>query len=58
MQLMGEFPANKSKEKQINPSEKTCIALDSLGRIGAFQGVTTNPNKKISRPCRGLHQVV
>jgi hypothetical protein len=46
MQLMREFPANKSKQNQINPSKKACISLDSLGRIGAFQGVTANPNKK------------
>jgi hypothetical protein len=50
MQLMREFTANKSKQNQMNPSKKACISLDSLGGIGAFQGVTTNPNKKISRP--------
>jgi hypothetical protein len=32
--------------------------LDSLGGIGAFQGVTANPNKKISRPCLRLRLVV
>jgi hypothetical protein len=58
MQPERELDANKSKENQINPSKKACISLDSLGRIGAFQGVTTNPNKKIPRPRRGLRQVV
>jgi hypothetical protein len=58
MQLTREFPANKSKQNQIHPSKKACISLDSLGRIGAFQGATANPNKKISRPCLRLRLVV
>jgi hypothetical protein len=35
---------------QINPNKSKEIAwiyLDSFGRIGAFQWVTANPNKKI-----------
>src|SRR4029077_18302335 len=38
---------NKAKQNQINPSKKAWISLDSFGRIGTFQWVTTNPNKKI-----------
>jgi hypothetical protein len=38
------------KEKQEKPRKNPCISLDSLGRIGAFQRVTANPNKKILRP--------
>jgi hypothetical protein len=29
------------------PKKKAWISLDSFGRIGAFQWVTANPNKKI-----------
>src|SRR5271154_3383916 len=39
----------KPKEIQMNPrktKENPCISLDYLGRIGAFQWVTANPNKK------------
>jgi hypothetical protein len=42
----GESPANKSKENQIKPRKKAWISLDSFGRIGAFQWVAANPNKK------------
>jgi hypothetical protein len=35
-----------SKPNQTNPNKKACISLDSFGRIGAFQWVTANPNKK------------
>jgi hypothetical protein len=38
---------NKRKVNQGNPSKKACISLDSLGRIGGYQWVTANPNKKI-----------
>jgi hypothetical protein len=38
---------NKSKRNQGNPNKKAWISLDSFGRIGAFQWVTANPNKKI-----------
>jgi hypothetical protein len=31
----------------VNPRKKACISLDSFGRIGTFQWVTANPNKKI-----------
>jgi hypothetical protein len=37
---------NKSKENQANPNKKAWISLDSFGRIGTFQWVTANPNKK------------
>jgi hypothetical protein len=37
----------KTKGIQGNPRKKAWISLDSFGRIGAFQRVTTNPNKKI-----------
>jgi hypothetical protein len=40
-------PPNKSKKMQENPREKAWISLDSFGRIWTYQGVTTNPNKKI-----------
>jgi hypothetical protein len=43
----GELSANKTKESQTNPSKKAWISLDSFGQYGAFQRVTTNPNKKI-----------
>jgi hypothetical protein len=36
----------ESKENQTNPRKKAWISLDSFGRIGAFQWVTANPNKK------------
>jgi hypothetical protein len=32
---------------QVNPRKNAWISLDSFGRIGTFQGVTANPNKKI-----------
>jgi hypothetical protein len=38
---------NKRKQMQIKPRKKAWISLDSFGRIGTFQWVTTNPNKKI-----------
>jgi hypothetical protein len=38
---------NKSKENQGKPRKKAWISLDSFGRIGTFQRVTANPNKKI-----------
>src|ERR1700733_6633437 len=38
---------NKRKQMQIKPRKKPWISLDSFGRIGTFQWVTTNPNKKI-----------
>ena len=43
-------PPNKSKEIQRNPRKKAWISLDSFGRIGTYQWVTTNPNKKIFSP--------
>jgi hypothetical protein len=43
-------PPNKSKEIQRNPRKKAWISLDSFGRIGTYQGVTANPNKKIFSP--------
>jgi hypothetical protein len=43
-------PPNKSKEIQRNPRKKAWISLDSFGRIGPYQWVTTNPNKKIFSP--------
>jgi hypothetical protein len=33
---------------QINPRKKAWISLDSFGRIGSFQWVTANPDKKSS----------
>jgi hypothetical protein len=41
-----EFPQNKSKKNQANPSKIAWISLDSFGRIGTFQLLTANPNKK------------
>jgi hypothetical protein len=38
---------NKSKGIQGKPRKKAWISLDSFGRIGTFQRVTANPNKKI-----------
>jgi hypothetical protein len=38
---------NKRKQIQIKPRKKAWISLDSFGRIGPFQWVTANPNKKI-----------
>jgi hypothetical protein len=38
---------NKRKQIQIKPRKKAWISLDSFGRIGTFQWVTVNPNKKI-----------
>jgi hypothetical protein len=38
---------NKRKQIQIKPRKKAWISLDSFGRIGTFQWVTANPNKKI-----------
>jgi hypothetical protein len=38
---------NSSKQNQIKPSKKAWISLDSFGRIGTYQWVTANPNKKI-----------
>ena len=40
-------PPNKFKENQGKPREKAWISLESFGRIGTFQRVTANPNKKI-----------
>jgi hypothetical protein len=47
MQPLRELLAKKSKKNQMNPGNKACIPLESLGRIAAFQGVMANPNKKI-----------
>jgi hypothetical protein len=44
------FPSNKTKEIQGKPRKKAWISLDSLGRIGAFQVVTANPNEKVPFP--------
>jgi hypothetical protein len=38
---------NKSKEIQTIPRKKAWISLDSFGRFGTFQWLTTNPSKKI-----------
>ena len=38
----------KPKEIQGKPRKKAWISLESLGRIGTFQWVTANPNKKFS----------
>jgi hypothetical protein len=38
---------SSSKKIQGKPRKKACISLFSLGRIGTFQWVTANPNKKI-----------
>ncbi len=38
--------ASKTKLIQGNPRKKAWISLDSFGRIGTFQWVTANPNKK------------
>jgi hypothetical protein len=46
MQPLRELLAKKSKKNQMNPGNKACIPLESLGRIAAFQGVMANPNKK------------
>jgi hypothetical protein len=43
MQLEGEL---FSKQIQIKPSKSPWICLVLFVRIGAFQGVTANPNKK------------
>src|SRR5271168_3361494 len=51
--LLGGRPSsmpNSSKQNQIKPSKKAWISLDSFGRIGTFQWVTANPNKKIFSP--------
>ena len=45
---------NESKQNQINPRKKAWFSLDSLGRFGAFQWVTANPNKKIPAIVLGL----
>jgi hypothetical protein len=37
----------KPKGIQGKPRKKAWISLESLGRIGTFQWVTANPNKKI-----------
>src|SRR6202453_2866902 len=42
----GGVGPRKSKKKQENARKTTCISLHSLGRIGTFQWVTANPNKK------------
>jgi hypothetical protein len=39
---------NKSKQNQIDPDKKAWICLVLFVRIGTFQWVTANPNKKIS----------
>jgi hypothetical protein len=44
VQPESELRVRKSKKK---PRKNACIVLDSLGRIGAFQRVAANPNKKI-----------
>jgi hypothetical protein len=41
---------NKSKGIQGKPRKKAWISLESFGRIGTFQRVTANPNKKNSLP--------
>jgi hypothetical protein len=46
IQLSGEFRARKCKENQ---GKFLWISLDSFGRIGTFQWVMTNPNKKNRR---------
>jgi hypothetical protein len=43
---MGE--PNKTKKNQIRPSKKAWICLVLFVRIGIFQWVTANPNKKFS----------
>jgi hypothetical protein len=47
IQLTGEFRPRKSKQNQIKPRKNAWICLVLFVRIGAFQGVTANPNKKI-----------
>jgi hypothetical protein len=47
---------NKSKENQGKPRKKAWISLDSFGRIGTFQRVTANPNKKILCRSRALSE--
>jgi hypothetical protein len=47
IQLTGEFRPRKSKLNQGKPRKNAWISSDSFVRIGAFQGVTANPNKKI-----------
>jgi hypothetical protein len=51
-----QINANKSKKNQGNPSKKAWISLDSFGRIGPFQWVTANPNKKIFSLFRALRE--
>jgi hypothetical protein len=46
----GQANPNKSKENQGKPNKKAWISLDSFGRIGTFQWVTANPNKKTLFP--------
>jgi hypothetical protein len=58
MQRKREFPPNKNKKNQIDPRKIACISLDSFGRIGAFQKVTANPNKKTRHRRVRLRQVV
>jgi hypothetical protein len=41
-----ELAPNKTKQIQIKPRKKAWISLDSFGRIGAFQWVTGEKNRK------------
>ena len=47
IQLAGEFRPRKSKQNQIKPRKNAWICLVLFVRIGTFQGVTANPNRKI-----------
>jgi hydroxymethylbilane synthase len=38
---------SQSKGIQGNPRKRAWISLDSFGRIGTFQGVRTNPSRKL-----------
>jgi hypothetical protein len=41
-----DFDLILPSQNQANPNKIAWISLDSFGRIGTFQWVTANPNKK------------
>jgi len=47
LRLSGEISANKRKQMKIKESKSTFISFHKFFRIGTFQGVTGDSNKKI-----------
>src|ERR1700722_13117006 len=47
VRLGGQINPSKTKPNQTNPSKIAWICLVLFGRIGTFQWVRANPNKKI-----------